>query len=1420
MALRAAVGAFLPARGIALATLALAAGLLAPALPLRAAPPLGPRPLSGWPVVVGNAVFGEIAAGDLDGDGRAELAVGLRDGHVHLLDGAGRAVGGWPQSTCGGVFMATAIGDIDGDGHPEVLAASHAGFLYVWRASGRALAGWPVDLRAEPVSRPLLLPPGPQGGPRLAIATADGAVYLLDARGRSCTGWPQRGGSRSPERQDFQPLAVADLDGDAQPEILYLSGAPAVLNAWTLTGRALPGFPCALGDKGLGLAVEGGGDGAIACTTERALWLLGADGKPRWRRALTSDTDSFNCAPAFLSGGNGRSLITAATRLGSIHLLRNDGEPVAGWPLAVGGFIYGLAGEAEKFGILSPPSAVDVDCDAQPEILVACYDQHLYCFELDGTPVPGWPLTFGDALWARPTLAQLDGQGGEELVAGQGGETVFAFALPETGSGRVAGPAATAPQTGRGRWPRAGLLAAALLVLGLAARWLSRKPPSETAAAARGGRAGALLWILAVLVLLRAGLLVGEVLRYRQAEQRLRAAAPAIERLLADAQAETQRLTENLAAALDSSLAAGAASSTQLLYQLERLADRARLNQDRAGLMVVDGGGEAIRAIGLARGWSHREDLEPRAAQALTLLDDLPVQVGAAALGGALAPGHLLVVTSALEDLPSRFAAAAGASAQLQLDGRTLAWAGGPAALGAEFWPWLGVIEATHEIPLPANAGGARLSLRLADESFARGASGWLDLLLLAALVLGLTGVLLRGAPRPALRRGGLILPGVAAVYLLGWLALANGRFDQRPVSLAGHGLEVLLHLLGATALLLALRRLLGEQRSRRLGVALLGSYLLASLLPLLLGLAIVTSLLQQTQRAAMRSELERLEDRAEHLVLAYMGMTSFQHSLSDRVRGALDLPPETTWINFVGEQQALFTYDLPAAYLTLSVEDRAAPAAHVTGFSWRVPNTEKFYAARPVWAGGGDPRGLFFDQGRPLVRVMRTLRTPDLEARLLANLPIDDAALTRIEERLRMLPFLPSVHLEPLWLSAEPAASAPAGWALPFATRLVHPARDWRTGEPRWLAYRARAYLPAGRDRWRVLTTVALLMLLPLAMSIWGAVATLRRTVQPLNRLLTGIRRVQGGDLDVRLGESGASEVAEAARAFDQMAAGLRDTVQAMAEKQKLEEISALKSHFISMVSHDLRTPLASIKGAAENLLAEIAGPVTERQRTYLAMILASSDNLQQMVTNLLDLSRIESGHLQLEREDLDLGREIDNLLRSLHALLEARGLSAQVAVDTGVARVRADRTRLWQVLGNLLANAVRYSPVNGQIRIGVSAEIGPDGAALLRTTIADEGPGIAPEERERIFEPFYSRSLGARDKAGAGLGLAIVRQLVELHGGSIRVDDRPAPGASLSFTLPRLPAQDLHSTCAAPAQTESAHGVGDRPSDAGTGD
>jgi signal transduction histidine kinase len=228
------------------------------------------------------------------------------------------------------------------------------------------------------------------------------------------------------------------------------------------------------------------------------------------------------------------------------------------------------------------------------------------------------------------------------------------------------------------------------------------------------------------------------------------------------------------------------------------------------------------------------------------------------------------------------------------------------------------------------------------------------------------------------------------------------------------------------------------------------------------------------------------------------------------------------------------------------------------------------------------------------------------------------------------------------------------------------------------------------------------------------------------------------------------------------------------------LEELSRLKSEFISIASHELRTPLTTILGFSELLLAET--PPEDPRHRFLGIIRDDARQLAALVENLLDVSRIENGRLSLEPVPLDLAAALPPLLEALGAGAPAHALRAEV--DPAARWVLADPPKLQQILANLVGNAVKYSPGGGRVLVAARPAEAPGRVALA---VADEGVGIPPEHLGRVFERFQRvDSAATRGIRGTGLGLYIVKHLVELHGGAVRVESAVGRGSTFSFTLP----------------------------------
>ncbi|MEK6533793.1 MAG: ATP-binding protein [Nitrospirota bacterium] len=233
----------------------------------------------------------------------------------------------------------------------------------------------------------------------------------------------------------------------------------------------------------------------------------------------------------------------------------------------------------------------------------------------------------------------------------------------------------------------------------------------------------------------------------------------------------------------------------------------------------------------------------------------------------------------------------------------------------------------------------------------------------------------------------------------------------------------------------------------------------------------------------------------------------------------------------------------------------------------------------------------------------------------------------------------------------------------------------------------------------------------------------------------------------------------------------------------EALEQADRLRSQFLSHVSHELRTPLTSIKGFVQNLLDGLTGPLNEKQQRYLFRMLDNSDRLIRMIEDLLDRTRIEAGRLEVHPVDVDLESCLTDAIEQLRPLASAKrqrlGISAR---DTRI-EVWADRDRLIQVAVNLIQNAVKYTPEDGEITVAIESS----SPRFVRILVRDTGPGIPAEDLEKIFDPFFRVQHGQRSgPKGLGLGLSIVRTLVELQGGSVLAKNCPAGGAEVSFTLP----------------------------------
>lgn len=232
------------------------------------------------------------------------------------------------------------------------------------------------------------------------------------------------------------------------------------------------------------------------------------------------------------------------------------------------------------------------------------------------------------------------------------------------------------------------------------------------------------------------------------------------------------------------------------------------------------------------------------------------------------------------------------------------------------------------------------------------------------------------------------------------------------------------------------------------------------------------------------------------------------------------------------------------------------------------------------------------------------------------------------------------------------------------------------------------------------------------------------------------------------------------------------------------VEAANRAKTEFISFVSHELKQPMTSIKGYTDLLVKGLAGELNDMQRSFLEVVRSNVNRMDTMVQELLDISRIESGRLRLEIGPVALREVIEEAVRVIRQEIEARRQTLEVKIVEPLPPVVADRNRVLQILTNLLSNAYKYTPEEGQIRVVAWQENGS-----VYCSVSDTGIGITPEEQERLFTKFFrSQNPVVRNVPGTGLGLAITKSLVELQGGRIWAESEPGKGSTFTFTLPTM--------------------------------
>lgn len=291
--------------------------------------------------------------------------------------------------------------------------------------------------------------------------------------------------------------------------------------------------------------------------------------------------------------------------------------------------------------------------------------------------------------------------------------------------------------------------------------------------------------------------------------------------------------------------------------------------------------------------------------------------------------------------------------------------------------------------------------------------------------------------------------------------------------------------------------------------------------------------------------------------------------------------------------------------------------------------------------------------------------------------------------------------------------------------------------------------------------------LILGLSVGLMVPMAIYLSVIRDLNRIKEGIAHISEGDFSYRIELASADELGMLAESFNSMAS-------------RLKESDEMKTEFVSMVSHELRTPLTSMKEAANLLLEGLAGTLTQRQRRLVEIMDHGIRRLLHTVMELLDMSRIESGTIQLEKEPCDMNEAVAAFVEEIGPIADASGVELRVNYAGEPCEVLADRNKILQVLTNLTHNAIKSSPEGSTVDIRVKKS-----GDLVVTEIEDHGRGIPEEDLPRIFEKFF-QSRSTRGHGGLGLGLAISKGIVDAHGGKIYAKSTLGKGSVFAFSLP----------------------------------
>jgi signal transduction histidine kinase len=280
---------------------------------------------------------------------------------------------------------------------------------------------------------------------------------------------------------------------------------------------------------------------------------------------------------------------------------------------------------------------------------------------------------------------------------------------------------------------------------------------------------------------------------------------------------------------------------------------------------------------------------------------------------------------------------------------------------------------------------------------------------------------------------------------------------------------------------------------------------------------------------------------------------------------------------------------------------------------------------------------------------------------------------------------------------------------------------------------------------------------------------------IGPIQRIDARLAAISSGDFSGRIEVANRDELGALAANVNRMNDELRRLY------MELEAVSRHKSEFLASMSHELRTPLNAIIGFSQVLREEMFGPVNQKQAEYLDDIISSGNHLLSLINDVLDLSKVEAGQVELEIHPFSLLEALERGVVMVRERATEDGIQVGLVADPGVDVVEGDERRIKQVIFNLLSNAVKFTPAGGAVDVSASQVNGE-----VRISVADTGPGIASEDHDRIFEEFQQTDIGVAQRDGTGLGLTLSKRLVELHGGRIWLESKLGKGSTFVFTLP----------------------------------